>query len=43
VFRALVAEAPDDGPAALYLRRSETLLAEPPPADWDGVFVARTK
>jgi adenylate cyclase len=40
---ALAAEAPDDGPIALYRRRCAALLAEPPPPDWDGVYVARTK
>jgi len=34
---------PADGPVALYRRRARALLAEPPPADWDGVFVAETK
>src|SRR5262245_4330968 len=43
VFATLLAEAPADGPVALYLRRSEALLASPPPVDWDGVYVARTK
>jgi adenylate cyclase len=43
VFAGLGAEWPEDGPTALYLRRSEALLAAPPPADWDGVYVARTK
>jgi adenylate cyclase len=40
---ALAAEAPDDGPIALYRRRCAALLAEPPPPDWNGVYVARTK
>ena len=43
VFAKLGAEWPEDGPTALYLRRSEALLADPPPVDWDGVYVARTK
>jgi adenylate cyclase len=34
---------PADGPVALYRRRAQTLLATPPPEDWDGVFVAETK
>jgi adenylate cyclase len=34
---------PADGPVALYRRRVRALLAEPPPADWDGVFVAESK
>jgi adenylate cyclase len=36
-------EAPGDGPIALYRRRARALLADPPPADWDGVFVADSK
>ena len=39
----LGAEAPADGPIALYRRRARALLADPPPADWDGVFVAESK
>jgi adenylate cyclase len=36
-------DAPGDGPVALYRRRSRELLAQPPPEDWDGVFVAESK
>ena len=36
-------EAPADGPIALYQRRARALLADPPPEDWDGVFVAESK
>ncbi len=43
LFDALAAEAPEDGPIALYRRRSRELAEEPPPADWNGVYVARTK
>ena len=43
LFDGLAAEAPDDGPVALYRRRSHDLLADPPPPDWDGVYVALTK
>jgi adenylate cyclase len=43
VFDQLHSSRPDDGPSALYLRRSSQLLANPPPADWDGVFLAETK
>ena len=39
----LGAESPADGPVALYRRRARALLADPPPADWDGVFVAESK
>ena len=34
---------PEDGPAALYLDRSRKYRENPPPADWDGVFVMTTK
>jgi adenylate cyclase len=43
LFDELGDEAPADGPTALYRRRTRALLAAPPPADWDGVFVAETK
>jgi adenylate cyclase len=43
VLDELHREWPADGPVALYRRRARALLAEPPPADWDGVFVAETK
>jgi len=43
VFDRLHSNQPDDGPSALYLRRSIQLLANPPAADWDGVFLAETK
>ncbi|HTG11212.1 MAG TPA: adenylate/guanylate cyclase domain-containing protein, partial [Candidatus Eisenbacteria bacterium] len=39
----LAAEAPADGPVALYRRRARALLVDPPPADWDGVFIAESK
>ncbi|MDX2142461.1 MAG: adenylate/guanylate cyclase domain-containing protein [Rhodospirillaceae bacterium] len=37
MFTALAAERPDDKVAALYIRRCHGYLAQPPPADWDGV------
>ena len=43
LFDALAGMAPDDGPVLLYRRRAHELLAEPPPSDWDGVWVAKTK
>jgi adenylate cyclase len=43
IFADLLARAPDDGPSALYLRRATELAANPPPTNWDGVFVATTK
>jgi adenylate cyclase len=40
--KALVA-VPEDPVSALYVERCDEYLAEPPPADWDGVFVMKTK
>ncbi len=43
---ALAARAggePADPLPALYLKRCEAMLAEPPGPDWDGVFVMRSK
>ncbi len=43
LFEDLAATAPDDGPVALYRRRAREFLEQPPPSDWDGVWVAKTK
>lgn len=43
LFADLAREAPGDGPVALYARRTREALDDPPPPDWDGVHVARTK
>jgi adenylate cyclase len=43
VFDRLATLAPHDGPSALYRRRLGEFLRTPPPADWDGVYVAVTK
>jgi len=32
-----------DGPSRVYLARIQEYLASPPPADWDGVYVAKSK
>ena len=32
-----------DGPSRLYVERCLDYTQAPPPDDWDGVFVARTK
>lgn len=34
---------PGDGPSKTYLARCQAYLASPPPPDWDGVFVMKTK
>jgi adenylate cyclase len=43
VFERLATLAPYDGPSALYRRRLHEFLRTPPPADWDGVYVAELK
>ena len=40
---ALLAEFPDDGPAQALLKRVQSYRQSPPPADWDGVHVAKEK
>ena len=42
-FQEALRWAPNDGPSALYLERCQRLIEEPPPADWDGVFVMTHK
>jgi adenylate cyclase len=40
---AILDGQPEDGPSRVLADRARTLVAVPPPADWDGVYVARTK
>lgn len=42
-FEALLSRYPDDGPAHTFLKRSHEFRKESPAADWDGVYVAKTK
>jgi hypothetical protein len=34
---------PEDGPSKVYLARCEDYVKDPPPEDWDGVYVMKTK
>ncbi len=34
---------PQDGPSAVYYARCKHYIENPPPEDWDGVFVMKTK
>ena len=34
---------PEDGPSKVYLARCEDYIKDPPPDDWDGVYVMKTK
>jgi adenylate cyclase len=43
VLRALVADHPDDAPAATLLTRIGHLRADPPSREWNGVYVAQVK
>lgn len=42
IFETLVSEY-GDGPSRLYCDRCSDYLATPPPADWDGVYTAKSK
>ena len=42
-LRGLLADFPDDAPAAALLARVAQLREDPPRADWDGVYVAKDK
>jgi adenylate cyclase len=42
-FEAALKRDPDDRPSQLYRDRCIELLASPPPAEWDGVFVMTHK
>jgi adenylate cyclase len=42
-LRALRRAFPDDGPAAALAARIAKYRADPPPADWDGVYEAKEK
>ncbi len=41
-FRAVLGVAPEDGPGAVFLKRTEALLKEPP-ENWNGVFEFKEK
>lgn len=34
---------PEDGPSKVYYARCRHYIENPPPEDWDGVFVMKTK
>lgn len=42
-FEMALKIVPDDGPSAVYLDRANQYRENPPPDDWDGVFVMKTK
>ncbi len=34
---------PDDGPCLMYIKRCKEFIEVPPPVDWDGVYIMKTK
>ena len=42
-FEMALKADPQDGPSSLYLDRSREFKKDPPPDDWDGVFIMKTK
>ncbi|HEY9068660.1 MAG TPA: adenylate/guanylate cyclase domain-containing protein, partial [Candidatus Ozemobacteraceae bacterium] len=42
-FRQVLALRPGDGPATVYLERIGHFRVEPPPDDWDGRYILKTK
>jgi adenylate cyclase len=41
--RTLLASLPDDPPSRVLSSRCEAMVARPPPEDWNGVYVAKSK
>jgi adenylate cyclase len=41
--RAVLAAMADDPPSRVLVRRCDALIAAPPPGDWNGVYVAKSK
>ncbi|MCL2706314.1 MAG: tetratricopeptide repeat protein [Spirochaetaceae bacterium] len=42
-FRKALEICPTDGPSKVYLERCTYYIDNPPPPDWDGVYVMKTK
>lgn len=42
-FKQALEIDPEDGPSQEYVKRCEIYIENPPPEDWDGVFVMKTK
>lgn len=42
-FRQALDIDPEDGPAKVYVARCRHYVDNPPPEDWDGVFVMTSK
>ncbi|HTX17411.1 MAG TPA: CHASE2 domain-containing protein [Bacteroidota bacterium] len=42
-FTKAISIDPFDSPSKLYIARSKSLFTSPPPPEWDGVFILKTK
>lgn len=42
-FRSILAEVPHDRPCEIYIERCDYFEKNPPPAEWDGVFIRDEK
>ena len=42
-FEEALVVLPSDGPSRVYLDRCKHYIQNPPPEDWDGVFIMETK
>ena len=42
-FAKALSLEPEDGPSKVYLARCKHYIENPPPEDWDGIFVMKTK
>ena len=42
-FEDALKRDPTDGPSQVYVERCRDLVENPPPEDWDGVYVMKTK
>ncbi len=42
-FEKALSIIPDDGPSQMYINRCKEYIQSPPPPDWDGVYVMKTK
>ncbi len=43
IFAKALKLDPEDGPSKVYFVRCKHYIENPPPEDWDGVFVMKTK
>ncbi|MEM7180024.1 MAG: tetratricopeptide repeat protein [Spirochaetota bacterium] len=42
-FQQALETQPGDGPSQMYVERCNEYIKSPPPEDWDGVYVMKTK